>query len=182
VNFRSIVTAVAVAATAASLAGASAFAQGRAAGAVRHRPAPSASRWIRAFPKRRLVVFTVEAGYGGANYGQNFDGYFRGNLTVKVPLGWTVRVAFKNVGSLPHSFVLEPWNENPASGSPKPAFPGAETRNPVAGTAPGSGQVIVFKAARAGKFRFVCAYPGHAALGMWDVMVIQKGLRTASAV
>lgn len=136
-----------------------------------------AAKWLKTDAKTRTVTFLVNAGYQGVNSGMDFNGYANGKMVVDIPLGWTVDVSFVNSGALPHSVVFEPWNENINSQSPKPAFAGAETPNGVAGLAPGAKASFHFKAAAAGKYRFLCAFPGHAQLGMWDTMIVQKGLK-----
>lgn len=150
---------------------------GTSVGAVR--AATPGSAYLHPVAKSKTADWTMIAGKTNANGGENFDGYFKGAMVVTVPVGWTVKVLFKNNGSLPHSLVVEPWKENYNSPAPKPAFPGAETTNPIDGTAPGGKQTLSFRATKAGKYRVICAVPGHAALGMWDTLVVQKGLRTA---
>lgn len=141
-------------------------------------PGPAA-KYLKVLPTAHTAVWTMMAGLGTTNGGENFDGFFKGQMTVSVPLGWTIKIPFKNVGDLPHSLVVEPWGENYNTPQPKAAFPGAETKLAVDGTAPGSGQTLTFKALKPGKYRVVCAVPGHAALGMWDTLIVQKGLATA---
>ena len=141
--------------------------------------ASPAQKFLHNVVKSKTVVWVLTANATIANGGENYDGYFRGKMIVSVPLGWTVKVVFKNVGSIPHSVVVEPWNENYNSPFPKPAFPRAESANAVDGTVPGSSQTFSFKATKVGKFRVICAVPGHAALGMWDTLVVSKGLKQA---
>ena len=141
---------------------------------------PATSKWLKVNAKKKTVIFIVQAGLGATNSGMNFDGFANGKMTVTVPLGWTVDVQFKNVGGLPHSMVVEPVKENMNSQNPTPAFKGAQTQSPVAGTAPGSSSNFHFVANKAGKYRIICAYPGHAALGMWDNFAVQKGLKAPS--
>lgn len=141
-------------------------------------PSPAA-KYLKALPKSHMAIWTVVAGVGTVNGGENFDGFAKGKMTISVPAGWTLKIPFKNAGDLPHSLVVEPWNENYNSPQPKPAFAGAETSNPVDGTAPGSGQTLAFKVLKPGKYRVICAVPGHAALGMWDTLIVKKGLSTA---
>lgn len=134
------------------------------------------SPWLNANPAKRLAILRIVAGYRDVNGGENFDGYTQGKLVVTIPQGWTVKVLFHNAGNLNHSFVVEPFKENINSPHSKPAFPGAETPNPVTGVNPGASASVVFKAAKAGHYRIMCAVPGHAALGMWDVFNVKAGL------
>jgi hypothetical protein len=59
--------------------------------------------WSRA---HRAVHLTLLAGLGSANGGFNFDGYGRGELDVRVPLGWRVVVDCENRGGLRHSCAI----------------------------------------------------------------------------
>jgi sulfocyanin len=137
-------------------------------------------KWIRSIPSKKTAYLTLLAGSVTVAGGMNFNGYSHGQMTVVIPLGWTVHVLFKNVGDLPHSAVIEPWSENVNSPTPRPAFPGAQTPNPVDGTPPGKSATFVFRALHPGKYRLMCAVPGHAAMGMWDVVDIVAGQKTAS--
>lgn len=139
---------------------------------VKH-PAPS---FVTANAKKKTVNLLLEAGVGTANNGLNFDGYANGQMVVTVPAGWTVDVTFKNVGGLPHSVVFVPGKANINSLSPKPAFPGAESPDPIQGTAPGASAVFHF-VAKAGTYKFLCAFPGHSSLGQWDTFIVRPGLK-----
>ncbi len=129
---------------------------------------------------KKTIVFTALAGDGTANGGLDFDNAANGQLTLTVPLHWTVDVVFKNVGGLPHSVLFETWNTSLSNANPTPAFKGASSPDPVSGTPPGSGANFHFVAAKVGKYRMVCAFPGHASLGMWDTMIVSKTAKTAS--
>jgi len=175
VNLRHLASGI-VAASVVLAAGAGAFAHPKPKPHAR----PAAPSVVKTIAAKKTVVFTVNAGQGAGNSGMNFDGYANGQMTVTVPTGWTVDVVFKNVGGLPHSVVFEPFKENMNSQNPLPAFKGAQSPSPVAGTAPGSGANFHFVANKAGKYRIICAYPGHAALGMWDVLMVKPGIKSAS--
>jgi uncharacterized cupredoxin-like copper-binding protein len=138
----------------------------------------AASPFLRVNAAKKTVTFTVIAGDGTANGGLDFDNTYDGKMTLTVPVNWTVDVVFKNEGGLPHSVVFETWKTSLSSANPAPAFKGAETPSPIAGTAPGSGANFHFKANKVGKYRFVCAFPGHAVSGMWDNFVVSKTAKT----
>jgi hypothetical protein len=55
------------------------------------------------------------------------------------------------------------------------------------GLGPAAGQAVAAKrppsqAARPGKYRLICAVPGHDAAGMWDTLIVRRGARAATAV
>jgi sulfocyanin len=145
-------------------------------GAFAH-PAPrhAVSKFLAVNAKAKTVTLTILAGDGGNNGGMNFNGYSKGQMVITVPVGWTVDVAFKNEGSLPHSVVFDAWNAPLTSTTVKPVFAGATSPNPITGTPTGGSAKFHFKAAKVGKYRMICAFPGHAAIGMWDTFVVAKG-------
>jgi len=49
--------------------------------------APPGRSWLSWNTARRTASLELVAGYNGANNGFNFDGYGRGQLLVRVPLG-----------------------------------------------------------------------------------------------
>jgi glucose/arabinose dehydrogenase len=63
-----------------------------------------------------------------------------------VPRGATVRFIVRNVGAVPHDFVI------------------GKTRTRI--LAPGRSQTITVRFSRAGTFAFLCSVPGHAKVGM----------------
>lgn len=138
---------------------------------------PLARQYMKIDAKTHTVVLELLAGAAkgpGVNSGFNFNGYSKGQLKVLVPLHWHVVVDFKNVGSLPHSAVIEPKNANLSAQNPTLAFPKAETPQPTIGTPTGGTAKFTFLAAKPGAYQIVCAYPGHAALGMWDTLTVTR--------
>jgi hypothetical protein len=115
---------------------------------------------------RRLVHLTLLAGLGGSNNGFNFDGYGRGELLVRVPVGWRVVVDCENRGGMRHSCAIVK-----GSLAVTPAFSSAAT----AALSPGSKATFSFVAGRAGSFRIACLVPGHEQARMWDVLDVTHG-------
>ena len=138
------------------------------AAAARPDPAQFLS-WSKA---RRLVHLTLLAGLGGSNNGFNFDGYGRGELLVRVPVGWRVVVDCENRGGMRHSCAIVR-----GSLATTPAFHGASTKQPIVGLFPGAKATFSFTAARTGSFRIACLVPGHEQARMWDVLVVGRGGR-----
>jgi plastocyanin len=148
-----------------------------------HKKANPAAHFVVSNAKKHMAVVTMIAAEGNANGGENFDGFSKGAMTVTVPKGWTVVVHFSVSASsgIPHSLLVTPANGKFSFTNPKPVFPGAETTNPIDGGAPGSKQTFHFKVTKPGKYRIVCAIPGHAALGMWDWLVVSPKAHVATA-
>lgn len=125
----------------------------------------------------RIVTVRLWADQTPRNAGFNFDGYADGHLVVTVPVGWRVVLDFRNLAPLPHSLVVEPWNEPSDLRRPYAAFPGASTPDPFAGTPPQGAVSLHFTATRAGRYRLACALPGHRDLGMWDTLIVTARVR-----
>lgn len=135
---------------------------------------------VQTLPKAHLVRIDVRADSTAANAGLNFDGYAFGRLVFSVPRGWRVQIVFQNMAPLPHSLVVEPWQEPSDLRHPRPAFVGAQTPHPYHGTAPHKTSIISFIASKAGRYRLACAVPGHRDLGMWDTLVVSTQTRSAT--
>jgi sulfocyanin SoxE-like protein len=133
-------------------------------------PPPRPAQFLKVDARTHTASVTLIASYNGTNNGFNFDGYSR-ELMWKVPRGWTVRVLCENRGSLRHSCAVVA-----NSLATKPAFPGASTRHPKVGLAPGKKARFSFRAAKAGTYRFACLVPGHEDARMWDVLkIVRRG-------
>jgi Sulfocyanin (SoxE) domain len=139
------------------------------AAAARPDPAQFLS-WSKA---RRLVHLTLLAGLGSSNNGFNFDGYGRGELLVRVPVGWRVVVDCENRGGMRHSCAIVK-----GALTATPAFAGATT----AALSPGSKATFSFVAGRVGTFRIACLVPGHEQARMWDVLDVTRGGKPSISV
>ena len=117
--------------------------------------------------------FTIVAGQGPANGEMNFNGASNGKLVITVPQGAQVRLTLENKGALPHSLELIPnTTQLPAQAANPPAFAGAETPDPIAGTTKGKTQAAQFTATKPGKYLLICGFPGHALLGMYATVIV----------
>jgi hypothetical protein len=127
---------------------------------------PNPAQFLSSSKARRLVHLTLLAGLGGSNNGFNFDGYGRGELLVRVPVGWRIVVDCENRGGMRHSCAIVKGSLTVA-----PAFSGAATQ----ALSPGSKATFSFVASRAGSFRIACLVPGHEQARMWDVLEVARG-------
>ncbi|MFO2550920.1 hypothetical protein JI721_14385 [Alicyclobacillus cycloheptanicus] len=134
-----------------------------------------AQQWIMSNPSQKSGIIDLEANYNDNDGGMNFDGYSNGAMTVTVPKGWTVQVKFSNDSSMTvHSVMVVPFSDrtNSSFTPTDVAFKGAATPNAESGTLNGQTQTFIFTATKPGKYAIVCGIPGHAALGMWDTLVV----------
>ena len=138
---------------------------------------PNPAQFLASSTAHKLVHLTLLAGLGTANNGFNFDGYGRGELQVRVPLGWRVVVDCENRGGMRHSCAIVK-----GSLASTPAFRGASTKQPAVGLFPGAKATFSFTAGRTGTFRIACLVPGHEQARMWDVLVVGRGGRPSISV
>lgn len=141
------------------------------------------SQWLTANAAQKTADIKLEANYQNANGGMNFDGFSRGQMTITIPQGWIVHVTFSNDSSLTvHSAMVVPYNDRTdfSFSASSLAFSGASTPNPDQGTANGQTQTFTFAANKPGQYAIVCAIPGHAAIGMWDTLIVSNSVTVAS--
>jgi hypothetical protein len=128
---------------------------------------PALGRWFSWSASRQTVTVVLVAGYDSANNGFNFDGYGRGMLLVRVPLGWRVVVKCENASSMRRSCAIV---SNPQT--IEPAFPGAASPMPVLGLLTGQTARFAFTVSRAGSYRITCLVPGDEQARMWDLLEV----------
>jgi sulfocyanin len=143
--------------------------------------------WMKIQAPARLVRLDIVAGWNANDGALNFNGYFNGDLTVVVPVGWTVDIAFKNNdGMLPHSLVVTrpfPPGEMPqTAGTKEVAIPRAYTNDPEQGIPAAKTDSIRFAAKEAGEFYMFCGAPGHGQGGMWVKLKIDPAAETPYAL
>jgi hypothetical protein len=119
---------------------------------------------------RRVAHVTLLAGLGGGNNGFNFDGYGRGELLVRVPVGWRVVVSCENRGGGRHSCAVVR-----GALAVTPAFAGAATPQPLVGLSPGAKASFSFVASRVGTFRLASLVPGQEQARMYAVLDVTHG-------
>jgi hypothetical protein len=134
---------------------------------------PDPAQFLSSSKARRVVHLTLLAGLGGSNNGFNFDGYGRGELLVRVPVGWRVVVDCENRGGMRHSCAIVR-----GALTVTPAFSGAATQ----ALSPGSKATFSFVARRVGTFRIACLVPGHEQARMWDVLDVTRGGKPSVSV
>ena len=131
---------------------------------------PDPKQFLAVDARHKVVAVTLDAGDGSGNGGFNFDGYGRGELQVRVPLGWRVRVTCANRSAMRVSCAVV---RGPMTA--EPAFRGASTPDPVQGLDSGAKATFSFVASRAGSYRFASLVPGEEDARMWDVLEVARG-------
>jgi sulfocyanin len=136
--------------------------------------------WMKTDAAAKLVTLDVVAGFNANNGALNFNGYFTGDMTVVVPVGWTVEIDFRNQDAmLPHSLlVTRPYAKDhfpDLAGVNEVAIPRAYTNNPEEGIPSPKSDTMRFVAKTAGEYYFFCGAPGHGQAGMWTRFKIDAG-------
>ena len=131
-------------------------------------------RYLVSDASHRVAHLTLLAGMGAGNNGFNFDGYGRGELLVRVPVGWRVVVDCENRGGARHSCAVVR-----GSLGVTPAFAGAASPDPATGLSPGSKVSFTFVASRAGAYRIASLVAGQEQARMYAVLDVTRGGRPA---
>lgn len=128
--------------------------------------------WMNIDGDRQTVEMEVVAGFNVNNNNWNYNGYHNGDMTVVVPVGWKVRIAFSSIdGNYPHSLVVirdegAPDNLPPQAGRDQVAISRAYSRDPLGGIY-NDKDTLRFTVKEAGDYLWFCGVPGHGQGGMW---------------
>lgn len=116
----------------------------------------------------KTATLALIGGYDHTNSALNFNGGAKGNQTLVMPVGWTVKSSFVNRdGDLPHSaIVIDQVNPIPTM-PPEPAFARAYTIKLEEGLSEGQTDGMTFKTSKVGKYWIFCGVPGHGVGGMY---------------
>ena len=128
--------------------------------------------WMTVDADAKMVTMDVIAGFNPNNSNWNYNGYHDGDLTVVLPLDWSVHINFTNHDAdVPHSMVVmaDPGKGDLPlqAGRDQAAFARAYTKSPEQGLSAGDHDLIAFKAKKVGKYLMFCGVPGHGQSGMW---------------
>jgi len=145
-------------------------------------PAPAVDpSWLQVDTVTKTATFQLVAGLTGLNGALNFNGFRDGELTLTVPLGWTVVMHFRNHdGMLPHSAEIIPDTHPLPTGPVAPAFPRAFTLRLDQGLISEQTDDIRFIADKGGSYLIFCGVPGHGAAGMWVRFEVSGSVRKPS--
>jgi sulfocyanin len=113
----------------------------------------------------------------------NFNGTSDGQLHIYIPAGWTVIATFVNQEGLTHNLLIVqnttaiPGDDVGQDGTIK-LYVGTTSStyldNGISGGASASGSVALSP----GIYWFCCGIEGHAAAGMWGVVVVSSSVTT----
>ena len=113
----------------------------------------------------------------------NFNGTSNGQLHIYIPAGWTVIATFTNQEGLTHNLLIVqnttaiPGDDVGQDGTIK-LYVGTTSStyldNGISGGASASGSVALSP----GIYWFCCGIEGHAAAGMWGVVVVSSSVTT----
>jgi len=113
----------------------------------------------------------------------NFNGTSNGQLHIYIPAGWTVIATFTNQEGLTHNLLIVqnttaiPGDDVGQDGTIK-LYVGTTSStyldNGISGGASASGSVALSP----GIYWFCCGIEGHAAAGMWGVIVVSSSVTT----
>ena len=127
--------------------------------------------WMKIAEASRTVVIELVAGWNANNGALNYNGYYKGDMTIVVPVGWTVDIKFSNHdGMLPHSMVItKPFDDHipEQAGLNELAINRAYSVDPESGIMSNQTDEIRFAARDAGKYWMLCGVTGHGLQGMW---------------
>jgi hypothetical protein len=155
---------------------------------------PFVPSWIRNDPAAKTVAMEIVADWNQvARYAKgnvrtdiiDFNGYWGGNLTIIVPKGWSVRIAFINhSGSYRHSLMVTrtyAQAEMPVKLEKQDAIWGAYT-DPPEGIFPRERADLNFVAQHSGSYFLACARQTHLMDGHWIGFEVRDNLEQAVAV
>lgn len=129
---------------------------------------PPLSRWLSTDASHKRVVLRLSVSGNGDTLGA-FNGYSRGQVLVKIPVGWRVTVHCSNTAPV----VNQSCAITDSSLSTRPALPGASTPQPVKGIGPGTSANFSFVASRAGVYRIASLVDNEEiGNGLWDVLQV----------
>jgi sulfocyanin len=115
----------------------------------------------------KTVKISLTASLGSANGGMNFNGGFKGDQTITVPVGWSVKMSFVNKDAIPHSAIILPDSFPLPMAPENPAIARAYTNDLTAGLPTGGTDSMDFKTTKPGEYLIVCGVPGHGPSGMY---------------
>lgn len=126
----------------------------------------------------RVAHLELDAGTTPRNGGLNFEGSIAGEVTLALPTGWSLTVRMINHDpNLPHSIAtIAGTGPLPVQVS-TPSLPGGATPDPATGTSPHDTAAMALSPPP-GRYRLVCAVPGHALAGMWVWLDVSDTVRT----
>jgi len=127
--------------------------------------------WMKIVEASKTLTIELVAGWNANNGALNYNGYYKGDMTIVVPVAWTVVVKFSNHdGMLPHSMVItKPFDDHipQQAGLTELAINRAYSVDPESGIMSSQQDEVRFVAKDAGIYWMLCGVTGHGLQGMW---------------
>jgi hypothetical protein len=143
---------------------------------------PPDPAWLTWSPDSKTVTFQLIAGAPAAASPFNFNGYTDGNMTLVVPEGAAVVMAFINEDGVPHSAEVIPGTGPIPNMGGSTAIPRAYTISLLEGLPQGGKDTMRFTAAPTATYRIFCGVPGHGLSGMYIDMKVDPAAKEPSMV
>ena len=130
--------------------------------------------WMKVESQTKTVTFDLVSGWDGSNNAFNYNGYYAGGITLKVPEGWNVKVNLTNRdGHAPHNIIVTyPYamDDMPDyQSSDSAVIKRAYTEDVYIGEQESMGFV-----SKEGKYWFFCGINRHGINDMWINFEVSK--------
>jgi len=122
--------------------------------------------WMHFNEQEKTVLFELMAGWNGSNNAYNYNGFYDGNVTLKVPAGWLVEVVLTNQDSVPHNIIVTLPFEKEVIPSSVNLDAAVLERAYTEDVYQGEKDTMKFIATQ-GHYWFFCGINGHGVNGMW---------------
>ena len=139
--------------------------------------------WVVADSGARKVTLDLVAVHTAGASAPALNGISHGAVQMVVPLGWTVILEWRNADSTAaHSFIVQQEREKLPERAGEPAFQYAYSLSPVGGLAFERTDRTQFVVDQAGWYWILCGVPGHAILGEYLSLKVDRDALGVSLV
>ena len=138
--------------------------------------------WVLPDSGAKTVTLALAAARAPGDAETTLNGVSHGDLQIVVPLGWTVKLEWRNDDSTAHSFIVQQEREKLPERAGEPAFQYAYSRTPVVGMGAGRTDHTQFVVDQAGWYWILCGVPGHAIGGEYIGLRVDPAARTVAAI
>ncbi len=123
----------------------------------------------REVPAITITVYGGEIGPTTYGFGLSEDKITSPGPDIRVKVGTKVQINFKNVGKIPHNFVIA--SEKRFDAEPLWDVEIGTITKPIGAGEEGS---VTFIPNRSGEFYYICTIPGHIELGMYGKVIVEE--------
>ena len=117
---------------------------------------------------REIVIYGGELSPSKYGFGLSPDEITSPGPELRINVDELIRIIFKNVGSLPHTWAAT--NEAKEGAKAIDNFEIGSATKPLLSNEEGS---ITIKFSKPGEYYYICTVPGHVTLGMWGKIVAE---------